>query len=466
MLKKLVHLIIATINILAFFLVQPVYSEENAPVEQRIQNLQQQLNVLKRQYEIDREDSTSKAKSAPVVIVSTKDGASLKAADNSYKLKLSGYAQADARLFKDDAPALKTTDTFLLRTVRLTFSGSFSDLGEFNISPEFAGTSVNLPDAYIDLKFTPAIKLRGGKFKTPFGLERLQATNTLTFVELALPGNLTPNRDVGFQLFGDVLGETVSYNIGIFNGLQDGATSITDSNKEKDLSARIFIQPLKNTDALSLRGLGFGVAATRGKRKDANVDLVKYKTTGQATFFSYISTVTTDGVTTLDVTADGLQTRFSPQLYYYYKSFGLLGEYINSEAEFLKTTETEVTRSKFKNTGWQVAASYVLTGDDTSYKSVTPQNPFSIKDKEWGALELAARYATLDIDDNVFTSSFANISKSASKACALTVGFNWHLTRNIRYTLDYGKTRFEGGAANGADRPAENLIVSRIQVQF
>jgi phosphate-selective porin OprO and OprP len=466
MLRKLLHLIIASVNILTFFLVQPVYSEENAPVEQRIQDLEQQLNVLKRQYEVDKEDSTTKAKSAPVVTVSTKDGVSLKAADNSYKLKLSGYAQADARLFQDDNVALKTTDTFLLRTVRLTFSGSFSDLAEFNISPEFAGTSVNLPDAYIDLKFTPAIKLRGGKFKTPFALERLQSTSVLTFAELGLPENLGPNRDIGFQLFGDVLGETVSYNIGILNGLQDGATSIADTNKEKDIVGRIFIQPFKNSDVLSLRGFGFGIGATRGIRKDANGDLAKYKTTGQATFFSYLSTVTANGATTSDVTADGLQTRFSPQLYYYYKSFGLLGEYIASEAEFVKTTTAAVTRNKFKNTGWQVAASYVLTGDDASYKSAAPLHPFSIKDGQWGAFELAARYATLDIDDRVFSSSFASASKSASKADVFTVGLNWHLTRNIRYTLDYEKTRFEGGAANGEDRPSENLILSRIQLQF
>ena len=443
-----------------------VFSQEKPSIEQQIADLQKQLNALKQQHEADKAAAANKAKNAPVIVVSSKEGATLKAPDDSYKLKLSGYAQADARLFKDDNVALGTTDTFLLRTVRVTFSGSFSDFVDFNISPEFAGSSVSLPDASVDLKFFPALKFRAGKFKTPFALERLQANPVLTFVELGLPGNLGPNRDIGFQLFGDLFKETVSYNVGIINGLQDGTTSVTDSNKHKDLVARVFMHPFKNSDTLSLRGLGFGVAATHGERKDDNANLAKYKTAGQVNFFSYLSTVTTNGVTTLNVIADGTQTRFSPQLYYYYKSFGFLSEYITSEAELVRTTTTTSNREKFKNKAWQVAASYILSGDEASYKGVTPLHPFSLKDGKWWALELAARYAELDIDDDIFTSSFANISKSATKAEALTLGLNWYLTRNVKYTLDYERTSFDGGAANGADRPTEDVFISRVQFQY
>lgn len=444
-----------------------VLSQEKPSLEQQIADLQQQLNALKQQHEAEKEAAANKAKNAPVIVISSKEGATLKAADDSYKLKLSGYAQADARLFKDDNVALGTTDTFLLRTVRVTFSGSFSDFVDFNISPEFAGSSVSLPDASVDLKFYPALKFRAGKFKTPFALERLQASTAITFAELGLPGNLGPNRDIGFQLFGDLFKETVSYNVGIFNGLQDGATSVTDSNKDKDLVARVFMHPFKNSDTLlGLRGLGFGLAATHGKRKDTNANLAKYKTAGQANFFSYLSTVTTSGVTTLDVVADGTQTRFSPQMYYYYKSFGFLGEYITSEAELVRTTTTTSNRGKFRNKAWQAAASYILSGDEASYKGVTPLHPFSLKNGKWWALELAARYAVLDIDDDIFKSSFANISRSATKAEALTLGLNWYLTRNVKYTLDYERTSFDGGAAGGTDRPTEDLFISRVQLQY
>jgi len=313
-------MVIALLSIGSFVLFRPVLAEEKPSVEQRIADLEQrlsivsrqnaeleqQLNIVKRQYDIDKEESSKKAKDAPVITASAKDGFSIKAADESFKLKLSGYAQADTRIFIDrNKPESQLTNTFLVRTARLTTSGTIGQWGEFFISPEFGGTSgVNLPDAYVDLKLLPVFNIRGGKFKAPFGLERLQSTPNLTFAELALPSNLGPNRDVGFALFGDFFKNTVNYSIGVFNGVQDGATSVTDTNNDKDLVARVFTQAFRNSDVLSLRGLGIGGAVTYGRRKDSKLDL-KYKTFGQETFFSYGS----------GVSADGAQVRYSPQVY-------------------------------------------------------------------------------------------------------------------------------------------------------
>lgn len=456
MIRKQLYLVIAVLSIKSLVLPLPVLAEEKLSIEQRIADLEQQLSILKRQYEIDKEESSKKIKEAPVVTASAKDGFNIKAADDSYKLKLSGYTQADARIFTDNKKDTGTTDTFLVRTARLVFSGSLAGLAEFYISPEFAGSSVNLPDAYIDLKLWSAFKVRGGKFKAPFGLERLQSTTALTFAELGLPGNLAPNRDVGFQVFGDLFKDRVNYAVGVFNGIQDGGTSVTDTNNDKEVVARVFAQPFKNSDVLALRGLGAGGAVSYGHREDANSNLPSYKTAGQATFFSYGS----------GVSADGPQIRYSPQLYYFYNSFGFLSEYIVSEGEFVKTSSGSINRNKFKNNGWQVAASFVLSGEDASYKGVIPLHPFSIKDKQWGAFEVTGRYSTLDIDDKAFSSGFVSLATSASEANAFTLGLNWYLNRNVKCVLNYEQTKFKGGAANGGDRPTENLILSRLQLQF
>ena len=44
-------------------------------------------------------------------------------------------------------------------------------------------------------------------------------------------------------------------------------------------------------------------------------------------------------------------------------------------------------------------------------------------------------------------------------------GVNWYLNRNVRVSLDYETTRFEGGAAVG-DRADEDVIFTRFQVSF
>jgi phosphate-selective porin OprO and OprP len=456
MVRKYLYLVIAVLIIGTFLLPLSGMAQEKSSIDQRITDLEQQLSVLKRQNEVDKEESSKTAKESLSVTASAKDGFTIRAADDSCKLKLSGWAQIDARIFMNNKKDSGITDTFLARTVRLTFSGSLANLAEFYISPEFAGSNVNLPDAYIDLKFWPALNIRGGKFKAPFGLERLQSTPNLAFAELALPSNLGPNRDIGFEIFGDLFKETVNYGAGIFNGVQDGATSITDTNKAKDFGARVFVQPFKHSDILSLHGFGFGGAVTYGHREDLNSALPGYKTSGQGNFFSYVK----------EVSADGQQVRYSPQFYYYNKSFGLLSEYIISKAEFVKTSNGVIDKAKFKNVAWQAATTYVLTGESASYKGVIPLHPFSMKDKQWGAFEVVARFSILDVDDKVFSSGFAKLSASASKADSWGIGVNWYLSLNARCLLNYEQTKFEEGGVNGGNRPAEHLVLSRIQLQF
>ena len=88
-----------------------------------------------------------------------------------------------------------------------------------------------------------------------------------------------------------------------------------------------------------------------------------------------------------DAIADGQATRFSPQAYYSYGSFGLLTEYITSSQEVGLGNDSD----KLTNTGWQIAASYVLTGEAASYKSVVPKQNFNPAANTWGAFEVVGR---------------------------------------------------------------------------
>ena len=54
----------------------------------------------------------------------------------------------------------------------------------------------------------------------------------------------------------------------------------------------------------------------------------------------------------------------------------------------------------FTNTAWQLAASWVLTGENASFRGVVPRKSLSLGEGTFGAFELAARYNQLDIDDD------------------------------------------------------------------
>ena len=62
------------------------------------------------------------------------------------------------------------------------------------------------------------------------------------------------------------------------------------------------------------------------------------------------------------------------------------------------------TSAQLKNDAWQIAASWLLTGEDASYQGVKPNRPFSAgADGGWGAVELLARYQENNIDKDAFT---------------------------------------------------------------
>ena len=236
----------------------------------------------------------------------------------------------------------------------------------------FLGTTV-LQDAYIDWRFAPYLKLRGGKFKTPFGLERLQSAGDLELAERALPTNLVPNRDIGLQLFGDIADGVVSYAAGAFNGVSDGGSADADINDKKETAARVFFQPFKRTSVLSLQSLGSGLAASYGDNKGtpASPGLSSYKTPGQQTFFSFRSdTPPTAAGTTV---ADGRRYRLSPQAYWYVWRVGALAEYVASYQKVARGTSA----GDLKVESWQLTTSFALSDDRPSYKGLSPKRPFA-----------------------------------------------------------------------------------------
>src|SRR5206468_2061068 len=83
----------------------------------------------------------------------------------------------------------------------------------------------------------------------------LQSAGDIVFVERALPANLVPNRDVGLQLYGDVLEGVFSYALGVFNGVPDAGNVDLDTNDSKETAARIFLQPFKRSSVQSLQSL-------------------------------------------------------------------------------------------------------------------------------------------------------------------------------------------------------------------
>ncbi|GAB6195428.1 OprO/OprP family phosphate-selective porin [Lysobacter xanthus] len=414
--------------------------------------LDQRLKVIERQLELQAEDAVTKAASASTLTVSAAKGVSLKSpAADGVELKFRGLVQADGRAWIGD-DALPQNDGFLVRRIQPVLEGSYGKLLGFRLMPELAGDSATIADAYVDLKFDPRATVRVGKFKAPVGLERLQSSGATTFMELGLPSELAPNRDFGVQLQGES-GNGLTYAVGAFNGTPDGRDAPTASNPDDaiEFAGRVFWEPFRDSAGIA-SGLGFGVSATQGDVAGSGSNaLPRYRTPGQVQFFGYRSAVV----------ADGERRRLSPQAYWYAGPVGLLGEYIESSQQVRAGT----SRARIDNRAWQLAASWVLTGEDASYRGVArPDRPFNVAGAGFGAVELAARVGALDIDEDAFP-VFADPATAAHRVRAWTVGVNWYLTQNLKLVANYTQAAFDGGAAGG-DRETEKTFFTRAQVSF
>lgn len=423
--------------------------------ETSIEDLDQKVRILERKLELADEAAATRAKEAPT-FTAGKEGFGLSSADKAFQLKLRGYVQTDGRFYQNDDEK-PVADSLLLRRARLYLEGTVGKVGEFRVAPDFGGGNAVIQDAYAGLTVAPSLKLRVGKFTPPIGLERLQSSADTVLIELGPASSIAPNRDVGLQVYGDVAGGALSYAIGAFNGVADGSSGDSDIDDGKDLAARLFATPFKNADIPALAGLGFGVGASYGDQEGATntTGLAGYRTAGQQSFFSYRTSATNSADVVL---ADGNRTRIAPQAYYYFGPLGVIGEYILSEQDVSKGDNSET----LKNEAWQVTLSYVLTGEDAGYKSVTPRNPLGAGGS--GAWELVAQFGELNVDDAAFP-TYADPKKSAKSSSSWAAGVNWYATKYSRFALNYEVTSFDGGAASG-DREDEQVVLARAQVSF
>lgn len=424
-------------------------------LEARVNELDQQLRVLQRLRELAADSIKAAAKDKVSATASPKDGFSIKSTDGKYAVRLKGLLVMDGRFFPSDS-ANPVTNSFFLRRARPILEATVGKYLEFRITPDFGQGTTVLFDAYTDVKVSPAFAVRVGKFKAPVSLERLQSASDIVFAERAFPSGLAPNRDVGLQLSGEVSKGLFAWQAGVFNGVPDLGNGDNDATDAKDFVGRVFFQPFT---AGPLTGLGVGIGGSTGLERGTTAApaLASYRTPGQQTFFRYASSTTAPATTAY---ADGRRSRLYPQAYFYTGPLGLISEYAQS---WQAVTRTGVT-AKFKHTAWQTTGSYFLTGEKNSLKSAAPKKPFDPKAGTFGAVELAARYSEISLDDATFP-AFASTASSASKAKAWAAGVNWYLAKAIKVVADYEHTTFTGGAATG-DREPENFVATRVQYSF
>ena len=163
-----------------------------------------------------------------------------------------------------------------------------------------------------------------------------------------------------------------------------------------------------------------------------------------------------------------------------WRNFLVDGEYyqINVNRQGLATNSFE---------GGYIEGSWILTGEQKKYSPPAgtylrpvPEHPFLPFDGSCcGAFELAARYSTIDLNDNfVPRPPPGSNSVGGGQQTVYAVGFNWYPNANMRFMFDYlhGKInkRFSTAAGGGITGTPPgtpvggqfDAVVMRTQVAF
>jgi phosphate-selective porin len=324
----------------------------------------------------------------------------------SFRLDLTGYVQGDLRYFSDwevnetEAGGLRH-DEAELRRLRVGVDVAWGRLVlQAQADPHEDGRSV-LKDAYAELRFGKAFRLRGGHFKVPVSPEFLTSAARTDFVERTmLASELGPGRDLGVMIHGEV--ERLQYQVGVFGG--DGW--FHTSRAETTAAARLVVTPVK--------GLTLGASASVGEvRADPAVSGV---------------TLTPRGLKGLSPTGyeffvphfvDGRRLRVDLEAAFSRGPVSLKAEGLSVREQRRGQSSTLTDMPDVQGDGWAVSAWGLLRGE---------------KKRQAGALEIGARYESLRFDDAGDDTGFAgfgnrarNIKPAALDAAA--AGFSFWLTR-------------------------------------
>jgi len=407
-----------------------------------------------------------------IKITVDKKGLQVKSADDHFKFKLGGRihtsytASSNDNFFKGGAPAEANNGTEL-RRARLYFAGTFYKdwLAKFQV--DFADNGVSIKDMYLDYTGLGDFGLgkvaaRVGNQKQAFSRELQDSSNDMMFQERSLMNVLNEplvDRAIGFNV--RTSGKNYSAQVGIYG--EPLSPNKTSMDEGWGVSSRVSFNPIANNDNGVQKLVHLGIAGNYRKPSDAgHVSGVgpgvryRHETANNTDLFPVDTGVIgmVNNIKMIGLEANGV-----------YGPFSVGGEYTHS------WMDRKMGMSSLSFQGWYGEASWSLTGESRTYKAgqgkfkrLKPNRNFNftnVGDGAWGAWELAARVAGVDMNDGAF---------QGGKMKNLTVALNWYANESVRFMFGFDRVLQIKNSplvtASGGKPDSLNTFMFRNQIAF
>jgi phosphate-selective porin OprO/OprP len=398
--------------------------------------------------------------------------------DDEFRLQFHNLTQAEYRGFdnRDLGPGpANLHDQFFLPRVRWYFVGDLTKkVGFYTVINRGYG-SLDLLDAFISLRFDDRVRFRIGRMKTPYLYEYFSiAEGDLIAPERSIfAGNMALNRQDGFMFFGELFDARMSYATGLYNGPR---RSFQDLNGAKDFIGNVTFRPwLTSQRFTALNYLNIGASWDVGYQNNNPPQPIFFDTASDQTTSEPAESLSPTFLKLNNNAIElGNRVQWGAHVVWYYRSFFLLAEYGGARAGYGLATGNSSTPVNFD--GWNVTASYFLTGEQVTRRvnMVQPRREFNfnfLKAGEQfspGAVEVFARYDAMDIGRNIFTGGFADPNLWTNHVWATDVGLNWYLNFYTRIYLDWQHAEYGNpiNVAPGKFTSFTDLYWLRFQVFF
>lgn len=471
--RKLRNLALAGTAIAMVLTATPTVAQDS-DVERRVQELEQELILLRRQMEGSVKNAADKAEEA---LETAKKGSGDKfkmkgatpkweSADGRNKIEIDGRIHFDLVAFDEgDDVVLDQTgaDTDLnsgttFRRARLGVKGTIDKDWKYNFIVDAGGSAaagpVALDVANLAYKGFKPFTITAGKHKVPSGFEETTSSNDIPFIERSLASN------IGNTFSGKIMALSVKahgdYWLG---GIGVGFGSEGDAATDESLSVH---------GRLALRYVEDGMAFHAGINGALLLEPLQNNATRNCRFRDRPE-IRVDGTRFIDVRSQNFGGGGFSNTECYSVGMELAGTFgpVWGMAEYF-TFGFDQSDNPQGNLGadgpdlgfsaFSVSGGWILTGEHRKYSGskggwsgIKPKSPFSLSNGGAGAWELAARYSHADLIDEENT--FINgqfVGGIGGEEDNFTVALNWYINNHILMKFNYINVSTDNHPAGGA----------------
>lgn len=356
--------------------------------------------------------------------------------DEKVALRAGGRFNGDAYIYDDDVTPLD--NSVQLRRLRLYLSGAlfkdvpFADV-RFKIDGELAPKRRGWRNLYAAYRGIDNTEIRAGHFVAPQLFEDLMSSNDIMFMERSLAAALAPRFRTGGTI--GYWQRRWSIRVGGFGDALNGSNFDATRASGPSVTGRITGAPWRKKRQL----LHLGASVTwRDVDEDQN-----FRVRSRPESAGAVRLVDTGNLLGVD---EDLTLGF--ELAGVWGPVALQGEYLHKFVEIRNASDPT-----FK--GGYVQLSWFPTGESRRYSSRRAVFRNVVPKRKWGAVELAARYSALDLDD---------AGVAGGKEQDVTFGVNWYLLRNFRLMFNYVHVDADLAGTGEKDRP--NIFQFRLQANI